>query len=129
NGEAINLIQDSLAGLLVEVRKLKTMPFDWIPLAVRDVSSRNAAIWQELHRISKQAIAGITEIAPIADSTKIDLPEDCDPKAALEDALTLKEHLEDGGRLGWGPFRPKPVKSAAYIIKNIRVNSRLCDNL
>lgn len=129
NKEAIHSIQESLTQLLIEVRKLKTMPFDWIPVAVRDVSSRKAAVWQELHRVSERAIASITEIVPIADSIMIGLPEDRDPKGVLEDALTLREYLANGGSLGWGPFRPKLVKSAAYIIKTVRVNSHLCDDL
>jgi hypothetical protein len=127
--EAINSIQESLVQLLIEVRKLKSMPFDWIPVAVRDVLSRNAAVWQELHRVTEQAIANIAEIVPIADSTKVDLPEDRDPNEVLEDALTLKEYLANGGRLRWNPFRSKVVRSATYITKTVRLNSRPCDNL
>jgi len=129
NEEAIGSTQQPLTQLLNEVRRLKSMPHDWIPDAVRDVSSGNGAVWQELNRVSEQIVASIGEIIQRADSTKIALPEDRDRKEVLEDALILKGHLANGGRMGWGPFCPKGIKPIRYIIKNIRVNGRLCDDL
>jgi len=43
-----------------------------------------------------------------------------------EDARKLKEHLENGGKLGWGIFRPKPVKERLYLIKSVSMGGRPC---
>jgi very-short-patch-repair endonuclease len=42
-------------------------------------------------------------------------------------ASALLQHLEAGGRLGFGPFRPKVVKDGIYLIKQVRVDGQLCD--
>jgi very-short-patch-repair endonuclease len=42
-------------------------------------------------------------------------------------ASALLQHLEAGGRLGFGPFRPKVVKEGMYLIKQVRVDGQLCN--
>jgi very-short-patch-repair endonuclease len=44
------------------------------------------------------------------------------------DAVNLLKHLEDGGKLGFGPLRPKVVKNGKYLLKATRVDGQLCDN-
>ncbi len=127
--EAIRSIQEGLTKLLNESHRLRVMPYAWVPDAIRDVSLGNCAVWRELHRLSEQTISNLTDIIQKADSTNINMPEDSDTKAVFEDALTIKNHLSNGGKLGWGPFCPGIIKPVRYIIKTIRVNGHPCNNL
>ena len=129
NEEAISATQQQLTQVLNDVRRLKSMPHEWIPLAVHDISSRNGSVWQELSELSRQIVASIGDRVQRVDTTKIALSDELDRKGVLEDALVLKEHLANGGKLGWGPFCPKVIKPIRYIIKTIRVNGHLCNNL
>ncbi len=127
--ETIHSILDSLNQLSSEIHRIKSIPHDWIPGAIRDVSLGNCAIWQELIRFSEQTISNLTDIVQKADSTNITLPENSNTKAVYEDALVIKNHLSNGGKLRWGPFCPGIIKPVRYIIKTIRVNSRPCNCL
>jgi very-short-patch-repair endonuclease len=46
----------------------------------------------------------------------------------LADAKVLYNHLKNGGKLGFPGLRPKAVKIGWYILKEIRVDGKLCDN-
>jgi hypothetical protein len=127
--EAIHSILDSLNQLSSEVQRINVIPHDWIPGAIRDVSLGNCAIWQELLRVSEQIINNLKDIVQKADTTNLTLPENSDTKAVYEDALVIKNHLSNGGKLGWGPFCPGIIKPVRYIIKTIRVNGRPCNCL
>lgn len=127
--ESIRSIQESLTELRDEVVRLKSLPYTWIPNALRDISLGNDAVWQELHKTSDQILHNIAKIYRAPDESTVTLPDDRDPKAVLADAELLKEHMLNGGKLGWGPFRPKVVKSVLYIIKNVKLNDRLCKEL
>ena len=127
--ETIHSILDSLNQLSSEIHRIKSIPHDWIPGAIRDVSLGSCAIWQELIRFSEQTISNLTDIVQKADSTNITLPENSDTKAVYEDALVIKNHLSNGGKLRWGPLCPGIIKPVRYIIKTIRVNGRPCNCL
>ena len=127
--ESIISIQENLTKLRNDVVMLKSLPHSWIPDALRDISLGNDAVWQELHKASEQILCNIDKIYKAPDENSMALPDDRDPKAVLVDAETLKEHLVNGGKLGWGPFRPKVVKDVVYILKNVKVNDCFCKGL
>ena len=80
-------------------------------------------------KVSEQTITDLRDIVEEADTTDISMPEDSNAKTVYEDALVIQNHLQSGGKLGWGPFRPEVVKPLRYIIKTIRVNGRKCNCL
>jgi len=82
-----------------------------------------------LTKVSEQTITDLRDIVEEADTTDISMPEDSNAKTVYEDALVIQNHLQSGGKLGWGPFRPEVVKPLRYIIKTIRVNGRKCNCL
>ena len=45
------------------------------------------------------------------------------------DLEPLIAHVSSGKGLGFGPFRPKEVKNAQYIVDEIRVGGRRCADL
>ncbi|MCJ7561141.1 AAA domain-containing protein, partial [Candidatus Bathyarchaeota archaeon] len=127
--EAIHSIYDRLVQLSGEIHRIEAIPHNWIPDAIRDVSLGNCAIWRELTKVSEQTITDLRDIVEEADTTDISMPEDSNTKAVYEDALVIQNHLQSGGKLGWGPFRAEVVKPLKYIIKTVRVNGRKCNCL
>ena len=127
--KSISSIQESLTKLRNDVVMLKSLPHSWIPDALQDISLGNDAVWQELHKASEQILCNINKIFHAPDENSVVLPDDRDPKAVLVDAEILKEHMVNGGKLGWGPFRPKVVKSVVYIIKDVKLNDCPCNGL
>ena len=119
----------SITELFGHVHKLRSFPHPWIEEAIREVSSGQYGIWLELEKQSSQIVSRIECLVQKLESTDITLPEEFDLKVMSRDAETLKNHLANDGKIGWGPFRPKVVKSVIYIIKTVRVNGQVCNNL
>jgi len=127
--ESIKSIQESITKLKNDVATLKSLPHSWIPDALRDISLGNDTVWRELYMASDEIKGNIEKIFHTPDENSVVLPNNRDPKAVLVDAEILKEHLINGGKLGWGPFRPKIVKSVYYIIKDAKINDCPCRGL
>ncbi|MEW6380701.1 MAG: AAA domain-containing protein [bacterium] len=128
--ETIKAIHDSLSAFLNEYQRLSTSPHAWICEALRDVAGGNSSMWRDLHCVTRDTITSIEPLASVADDTTIDFPDTTNIRALREDACKLKEHMENGGKLGWwGPFRPKLVKERAYVLKTVRINGRSCSTL
>ena len=98
-----------------------------IPL--RDIVGGNSSLWHELLRVTREVIASIEELVAVADETRIEFPDTTDIRSLYEDARKLKEHMENGGKLGWGIFRPRPVKERLYVIKSVKINGRPCSTV
>ena len=94
--------------------------------ALRDVLGGNSSLWHELLRVTRDVIASIEELIATADKTRVEFPDTTDIRSLYEDARTLKEHMENGGKLGWGLFRPKPVKERLYVIRTVKIGGRPC---
>jgi len=127
--KTIQSLLDNLNQLVSELQRIKAIPHSWISDAIRDVSLGNCGIWRELFKVSEQTITDLKDIVEEADTTDISMPEYINAKAVYEDALVIQNHLQNGGKLGWGPFRPETVKPVRYIMKTIRVNGRKCNCL
>ena len=82
----------------------------------------NSSLWHELLRVTGDVIASIEGLVAVADETRIEFPDTTDIRSLYEDARKLKEHMENGGKLGWGMFRPKPVKERLYVIKSVKIS-------
>ncbi len=123
---SIESICDSLATFNDARRRLVTSSHPWMRDSLRDVINGISSSWRELYRITIDVIGSIESIVSIADDTNLEVPDDIDIRKLLVDASALKKHIEHGGKLGWGIFRPKLVKELIYIIKTIRVNGQLC---
>ncbi|MGD0517879.1 MAG: AAA domain-containing protein [Thermoguttaceae bacterium] len=130
------LNDNSIRSLLVAIsefqgkyRSLLALPYKWMQAAVRDVVSNNPNLWRELHRVTLDVIYGIADSVSLADSTEIKIPVNVNENALFKDAQKLKLHLKYGGKLGWGPFRPRLVKERLYVVKSISLNGHLCASL
>jgi len=125
---SIRALRDKLIAFQSKRRKLLASPFPWIQEALRDVVSNNPSVWRELYRVTQETVSFVTDSVAVADNTKVE-PDKVNEAALLKDACKLGLHLKNGGKLGWGPFRPKPVKETKYVWKIVRVNGRACDNM
>lgn len=123
---AVTAFRDSLSVLLAECERLSGLPHPWVRDALRDVRCGDALLWRELHRVTQDTATALEPLVEGADRTSIDLPDGVNLRGLLEDACKLRQHMESGGKLGWGPFRPSSVRERMYILKTVRVNGRHC---
>jgi very-short-patch-repair endonuclease/chemotaxis protein histidine kinase CheA len=126
NPPAIEAICNAFSTFWDTRRRLLATPHSWMNDALRDILGGNSSLWQKLLRVTKDGIASIEEIVTAADDSRIEFPETTDIRSLREDARKLKEHMENGGKLGWWLFRPKPVKGSLYVIKTVRISGRPC---
>ena len=124
---SIEAIRDSLTNLNDFVRRAP--PNSWMRDAVRDITVGNALEWRERHRVTQATIDVIEPLVSVADETSVEFPDGVNIRNLFEDTCQLKAYLETGGKLGWGPFRPKPVKEHIHVLKTVRLNGRSCSDL
>lgn len=124
--QLIEAIRDAFSTVRDTRRRLFATPHSWMNDALHDVLSGNSALWHELVRVTRDTIASTEELVATADETRVEFPDTVEIRSLCEDACKLKEHMENGGKLGWWVFRPKPVKERLYVIKNVRINGRPC---
>ncbi len=120
----IEAIRDTLSGFYDTRKHLTASPHAWMHDALSDVLGGNSSLWRELLRATRDAIASIETLTPVADDTSISFPDSTNVRALHEDACKLRQHMENGGKLGWWLFRPKAVKERIHVIKTVRVNGR-----
>jgi very-short-patch-repair endonuclease len=126
NPATMEAIREALSDFQSTRRKLKASPHAWMHDALRDVLGGNSSLWRELSRATRGTIASIKTLVTVADDTSIDFPDTTNIRALHEDACKLKEHMENRGKLGWGPFRPKAVKERLYVIKTVSIVGHPC---
>ena len=97
--------------------------------ALCDVLAGNSSLWRELSRVTRQGIASIEELVTVADDTDIDFSDATSIKTLHEDACKLKEHMQNGGKLGWWLFRPKTVKDRLHVLRTVRIGGRPCSTV
>jgi len=129
NPPAIEAIRDAFSTFLETYRRLRAAPHSWMSDALRNVLGGNSSLWHELFRVTRDIIASIEHLVAVADDTRIEFPDTTDTRTLHDDARTLKEHMENGGKLGWGPFRPKTVKERFYVIKAVKIGGRPCSTV
>ncbi|MGE3296153.1 MAG: AAA domain-containing protein [Porticoccaceae bacterium] len=126
NPLVIEAIRNAFASFRDTRRRLLAAPHSWMNDALRDVLGGNASLWSELLRVTRDVIASIEGLVTIADETRIQFPDTIDIRSLHDDARKLKEHMENGGKLGLGLFRPKPVKERLYVIKRVKIGGQPC---
>ncbi|MEW5923119.1 MAG: AAA domain-containing protein [Candidatus Zixiibacteriota bacterium] len=120
--ENIQGILDSLSAFINQRKRILASTHSWTQSALSDVIGGNITLWREHFRFTMAIINAIETIVHIADNNSLDNPGKIEIKTLLDDALTLEKHMENGGKLGWGPFRPKQVRDRIYILKTISLN-------
>jgi very-short-patch-repair endonuclease len=122
----IGEIRRTLSDFRAARKHLTTSPHPWMQDALRHILGDDSNFWHELSNTTRDTISSVEALVAVVDDTSIAFPQATDIKTLYEDARKLKEHIQKGGRLGWGPFRPKPVKERLHVIKSARVGGRPC---
>lgn len=122
----IDALKDLLADFAARRRAVANSPYKWMPDAVRDILANNTTVWQTLRKATADCVEIFTPLAPKADDTTVDHPPDLKPENLQKDSDKLRAHLAGGGKLGWGPFRPKIVKDLLEVVKKVRLNGHPC---
>ncbi len=129
NPSTMEATRDALSIFRDVRRRLMASPHPWMRDALRDVLGGNSSLWHEILRATNGTTDEIISLVAVADSTTLSFPDNANITALREDACKLKAHMENGGKLGWGPFRQKVVKECIYTIKTVRINGRPCSAL
>ena len=127
--QAIEEIRDAFSAFQAAHRKISGAPRPWISSALQDILGGNAPLWRELLDVTNSVISSIEKEVEEADDTRLEFPDAVDAKMLYEDACTLAKHLENGGKLGWGVFRPKVVKERIHVVRDVQVDGRACATL
>lgn len=99
----------------------------WMRDAAFHILAGQAKSWLELHELTLQHLQDISDQAARVSELSITGIEARDRAIIRAHAISLHQHLLSGGKLGFLTFRPKPVKEALYLIREVRVDGRLCD--
>jgi len=129
NSPDIEAIRDAFSTFRDTHRRLRAAPHSWMDDALRDILGGNSPLWHELLRVTRDVIASFEELVAVADDTCIEFPDTTDIRKLHDDTRKLKEHMDNGGKLGWGPFRPKSVKERLYVIKAVKIGGRPCSTV
>lgn len=129
NESVIEAIQDAYSTFQEAYRKISGAPHPWISSALQDILSGNTSLWLERLRATTSVISSIAKEVERADETRLEFPDIVDAKLLYEDARTLVEHLENGGKLGWGVFRPKVVKERIHVVRDVQVDGHNCTTI
>ena len=121
-------IIESLSKLNVAVENVRMRPMPWIKEAVHDMLIEKITPWTELFRVFTSDLEGIKEGVQKIDKQILSVPEGLNRKQLLTDAKNLKQHFDKGGKIGWGPFKPKIVRDLKYLIKEVKVDACPCDS-
>lgn len=129
NPPVIEAICNALSTFRDTRRRLLATQHSWMDDVLRDILGGNSSLWHELLRVTRGVIASIEELVAVASETRIEFPDTTDIRSLYEDARKLEEHMESGGKLGWGWFRPKSVKERVYVMKTVRIAGRPCSTV
>ncbi|MBB6444486.1 AAA domain-containing protein [Bacillus benzoevorans] len=100
---------------------------EWHQSALQDVLDNKFKFWEELNQQIMHSVEMIQEtvtkhnLSKITGYGQVVLPQ------LYEDTVQLHAHLKENKGLGMPLMRPKAVKDAWYIVKDVRFNGRKCD--
>lgn len=126
--QQVGQIVKDVGSLVAEAQSTKSRPMPWIESAVHEMLSDNDRPWKELHRVSEENLRGLRERADKVDRQRLDAPSSFDRRKLLNDAKTLKQYFDHGGKIRWPWFiNKKSVKNNRNLIKHVHIDGHLCN--
>lgn len=119
-----------LGAFLRRIGELRSKSIPWIDNAIEDILNDRLGTWRELFDQSLDALQRqrILERARVADKVILAL-SGRDERVIEADAIQLRDHLTNGGSLGWGPFRPRIVREVKYLLSDVRIDGVRCNTI
>jgi len=123
-----NALSLSISDLLESFNTVSNHIQPWVRKAANQILGGQDRAWTELLKITKQHLGAVGDRVGHVAGLKVAGFGEHETAKIKSDARNLIQHLEAGGKLGFGPFRSKVVKEAKYLIREVRVNGNSCDN-
>lgn len=128
SAEKRQTIITTLKELYRAVQSLLQSSDKWISEAVSQILEGKAEVWHELRNSMSLHLGAIGNNSNELSKYTITGLDGRDRNAVKRHATELLHHLETGGKLGFGPFRPAPVKRGIYLIKEIKIAEQPCNS-
>lgn len=123
--ESLVLKLDELIRLYQRIAK---RPEPFAATAAREITADHDRKWRDLLEVTKENLKVVNEDYKLIAQKTVSGIENRDLMVMKGHAEKLRDHLTEGGSLGFGIFRKKAVKEALYIIESVYVEGELCDN-
>jgi very-short-patch-repair endonuclease len=121
-----------LLNALLQLEKVKKeacrRPLPWLNEAVSLMLGDQDQPLKELNGITKRYLQNLKGKALLADECVVSIPDKMDLVKVKADAEDLLCHFAKGKNLGWSVFRPKIYKRIKYLLTDVLVNGRSCNN-
>ncbi|MEH6906236.1 AAA domain-containing protein [Neobacillus drentensis] len=117
----LNLRQSSLS--------IDELNEEWANKATFDLLGGKFRPWEEFYKQVNMYVDSVKDLAHIHNLVEISGQGSVPLIQLNSDVTLLKQHLVSGNGFGVPLMRPKVVKDAWYIIKDVRIDGRKCDQL
>jgi len=128
NTEDAEYINKRLELLKSKLGKVKSINIDWVTKAIQDVLSNRKRKWQHLMESSVNLIKEIDPKLEICNSYNVKGVNTDNCKDVKSSSEPLLAHFKQGKGTGFWIFRKRVVKEAMYIIKNVTIDKKACDD-
>ncbi len=128
NVDKLSHLVDTVLNLTAAVESMRKRPMPWIEKAVFDMLSDNDTPWKERLLVLSQKMDGLKDRARNIDTHSFLAPDSLDHNKILFNAESLKSHMDSGGKMGWGPFRPTVVRESLHTLKNVTIDGQSCNS-
>lgn len=124
--------REELLNCLRQLEKAKTeacrRPLPWLKDAVYAMLGDQDQPLKLLASATRSYTDTLKTTAECADKNTVTLPKEIDLQKIKADAEDLLVHFNKGKGLGWWILRPKIFHKVRYLLTNVLVNGRYCDN-
>jgi very-short-patch-repair endonuclease len=127
-GQRSNL-KNHLLNLRQSFLSIDELNEEWVDKAKLDLLGGKFRPWEEFYRQVMMYVDSIKDLAHIHNLVEISGQGSVPLIQLNSDVTLLKQHLVSGNGFGVPLMRPKVVKDAWYIIKDVRTDGRKCDQL
>jgi very-short-patch-repair endonuclease len=121
-------LSEGILSLLLGFDRVASHIQPWTEGAATEILADQDRHWKELLAATRFHLDKIADRTRWADTTAVSGLGMRNHRVVKIEAQILLEHLDKGGRKGFGPFRPAPVKQALYLLREVHVAGKLCDS-
>jgi very-short-patch-repair endonuclease len=120
------MVVKRLREILDRLAALERSYHTWVGKAAWEIAGEQDRVWRQLFERTREHITQVEKNAKLAAGMSVTGLQSNDIRKNIADVNALLAHLEAGGRLGFGPFRPKAVRQALYIIREVCIDGKEC---
>jgi very-short-patch-repair endonuclease len=124
-----SVMKENLQNLRLYLLSIDGINEDWVCKAKQDLLGGKFRPWEVFYEQAMNLIDSIKELALKHNLAEISGQGSVTLTQLQADVTLLKHHIAGGNGLGVPLLRPKVVKDAWYIIKDVRIDGRKCDLL